>query len=144
MTEAQGGDGRRRLVALAVLLLIAAPLVVVALVTSGGDESPATGLRIERSSVAGEGTPQLIVYVEDPAANVPATARKRPTVELQCLDGKGATLLRGIYPWPFTDTDQGTTDAHVHVNVPAGDEKKIVRCRLNGTEGPLTGRPTGE
>ena len=144
MTEAQGGEGRRRLVALAVLLLIAAPLVVVALLTSGGEESPATGLRIERSTVAGAGTPQIIVYVEDPAANVPATARNRPTVELQCLDGKSATVLRGIYPWPFTDTDQGTTAAHVHQNVPAPDVTRIVRCRLNGTEGPLTGRPTGE
>jgi hypothetical protein len=141
VSDRQGGEGRRRLVALLVLLAVAVPLVAVALVT-GSDGSPATGLRIERSTVPGTSTPQIVVYVDDQSANVPRTAGGRNTVELECLDRDRRTVLRGIYPWPFTNTDQGIFEPHIHQNVTAAESKRIVRCRLNGTHGPLEGRPT--
>lgn len=135
MSDGQGEEGRRRLVALFVLVLIAVPLVVVALVTRGGD-SPAGGLRIERSTVSGDF--QIIVYV-DQGANVAATADGKSTVELECLDREGNSVIRGVYRWPFTDTDQGTFQPHVHQSVTGEQARRIVRCRLNGTEGPLSG-----
>jgi hypothetical protein len=136
-----GGAGRRRLVALVVLLMVTAPLVVVAVVTgSGGSEGG--GLRIERSRVVGAGTPQLVVYVDDLAVNVPGTADGRPTVELECLAADDRAVLKTVHPWPFTDTDQGIYAPHVHEEVTAAEAKRIARCRLNGTEGPLEGRPT--
>jgi hypothetical protein len=128
--------GRRRLVALAVLLAIAVPLVAVAVLTRGGE--PATGLRIERGTVAGAGTPQLTVYVEDPKANVPETNGGKETVELECLNDAGETVVKSVYPWPFTDTDNGTLVPHVHQNVGRDEAPRITRCRLNGTE--LEGR----
>jgi hypothetical protein len=140
VSEGQG-EGRRRLVALIVLLAVAVPLIVVALVTSG-KSSPGTGLRIERSTVPGTTTPQIVVYVDDPGANVRRTAGGRPTVQLECLDRDDRTVLRGTYPWPFTNTDQGIFEPHIHQNVTARQSKRIVRCRLNGTEGPLAGRPS--
>jgi hypothetical protein len=142
VSEAPGGDGRRRLVALLVVSLVLVPLVVVALVT-GGEGSPSTGLRIERSTAPGTAaTPQIVVYFEDQSANVPQAAGGRSTVELECLDRDGRTVLRGDYAWPFTDTDQGILDPHIHQNVTAQESERIVRCRLNGTEGPLQGRPS--
>lgn len=134
------GAGRRRLVALVVLLVVAVPLVVVAMVT-GGDESEGGGLRVERTTVAGAGTPQLVVYVEELGLNVPDTAGDRPTVELECLDDNDRTVLKAVHPWPFTDTDQGIYDPHVHETVAGPEAQRIARCRLNGTDGPLQGRP---
>jgi hypothetical protein len=133
--------GRRRLVALGVLLVITVPLVVVAVVTGTGD-SEGGGLRIERSTVAGAGTPQIVVYVDDLGLNVPATANDRPTVELVCLDARDRRVLKTVHPWPFTDTDQGLYDPHVHETVGAAEAKRITSCRLNGTDGPLEGAVT--
>jgi hypothetical protein len=73
---------------------------------------------------------------------VPATADGRPTVELECLDADDRIVLKTVHPWPFTDTDQGIYDPHVHETMNAGDAKRIARCRLNGTEGPLEADPT--
>ena len=136
-----GGAGRRRLVALVVLLMVTVPLVVVAVVTGSGEPEDG-GLRIERSSVAGAGTPQIVVYVDDLARNVPGIAGDRPTVELECLDADDRTVLKTVHPWPFTDTDQGIYDPHVHASASAAEAKRIGRCRLNGTEGLLEGRAT--
>jgi hypothetical protein len=139
VSEPQGGEGRRRLVALLVLLAVAAPLVLVALLT-GGDDAPATGLRIERAAAQDSAIAQIVVYVDDPAANVPESA-DGPNVELQCLDRDGRIVVRAVHPWPFSDTDQGTLDPHIHQNVNAREAPRIVRCRLNGTDGPFQGRP---
>lgn len=132
------GAGRRRLVALVVLLVVTVPLVVVAVVTGSGGKGG--GLRVERSTVAGAGTPQIVVYVNDLGLNVPSTAEDRPTVELECLDADDRTVVKAVHPWPFTDTDQGIYDPHVHENLGEADAKRITLCRLNGTEGPLEGK----
>jgi hypothetical protein len=118
---------------------VAAPLVVVAL-TSGGSEA-ADPLRIERSA-GGRDVPGLVVYV-DPASNTPEVADGNTSVELECLDAAGEVKLRASHPWPFTDTDAGTLDAHVHQFVEPDEVGSLERCRLAGTEGPLEGAVGG-
>ena len=90
----------------------------------------------------GEGS-ELIVYVAQPKANVPGSAGNRKSVLLECLDGSGAVRIRARHPWPFTDTDDGLVEAHVHQPVPQADGTRLERCRLNGTRGPLSGQVTG-
>jgi hypothetical protein len=126
---------RRRPVALAVLLAVAAPLVVIA-VSSGGDEGKPGGLRVERSP----GAAQITVYVEDPELNSAATAAGRRRVTLECLDRAGKITASWRQAWPFTDTDQGTFDPHVHVSVDPPALERIARCRLRNTDPPLEGR----
>jgi hypothetical protein len=127
---------RTRLLALAVLLAVAVPLVVIA-VSSGGGEAKPGGLRVERSpgDVA-----QITVYVEDPDLNRAATASGANRVTLECVDRAGKVAARSRQAWPFTDTDQGVLDPHVHVNVDPAALERIARCRLRKTEPPLEGR----
>jgi hypothetical protein len=135
----KGSDARRaRLVSVAVLAGVGGVLGVVALVSAGGDEAPA-GLRVEREALPGGGQ-GITVYVDDPGANVKATARGRSKVELVCTDSGGKVLVRATHPWPFTDTDAGAFDPHVHQTMRPEDADRIASCRLNGTEGPLRGR----
>jgi hypothetical protein len=94
---------------------------------------------VQREALPGGGQ-GITVYVDDPGANVEATARGRSTVELVCSDARGKVLVRATHPWPFTDTDQGAFDPHVHQTMGPEDADRVARCRLNGTEGPLTGR----
>jgi hypothetical protein len=123
-------------VSVAVLAGVGVVFGVVALVSAGGDEAPA-GLRVQREALPGGGQ-GITVYVDDPGAN--ATARGQSTVELVCSDGRGEVLVRATHPWPFTDTDAGAFDPHVHQTMNPEDADRVARCRLNGTEGPLTGR----
>jgi hypothetical protein len=127
---------RTRLVALAVLLAAAVPLVVIA-VSSGDGEAKPGGLRIERSpgDVA-----QITVYVEDPELNTADTASGAKRVTLECVDRAGKVAARSREAWPFSDTDQGALDAHVHVDVDPVALDQIARCRLRNTEPPLEGR----
>jgi hypothetical protein len=126
-------------VSLVVLAGVGVVLGVVALASGGGDGAPA-GLRVQREALpsGGEG---ITVYVDDPGANVTATARGRHNVELVCVDSQGGVVLRATHPWPFTDTDQGAFDPHVHEPLSSREASQVSRCRLNGTEGPLEGRP---
>jgi hypothetical protein len=129
---------RGRIVSLVVLGAIGVVLGAVALLAGGGDDAPA-GLRVAREALPG-GSRGITVYVDDPGANVSATARNRPNVELVCFDSRGGEVVRATHPWPFTDTDQGDFDPHVHQTMRRQDADRVVRCRLNGTEGPLQGR----
>ncbi|HEX2233386.1 MAG TPA: hypothetical protein VHG69_08485 [Thermoleophilaceae bacterium] len=122
----------------AVLGAVGLVLGAVALLAGGGSDE-ASGLRVARESLPG-GSPGITVYVEDPGVNVASTAGGRPNVELVCLDARGRELVRATHPWPFTDTDQGVFDPHVHQSMRPEDADRIVRCRLEGTEGPLQGR----
>ena len=124
--------------ALAVLLALAVPLVVVAAVTSGGG-SPAGGLRIERSSTQ-EPLGSLTIYVEEPSRNVAETAGGKANVRVECLASDDRVVRRSTHPWPFTDTDDGTLDPHVHERLPQAQAKEVAKCRLAGTDGPLEGR----
>jgi hypothetical protein len=126
-------------IAAAVLLLIAVPLVVIG-VNSNGKSSPPPGLRVERSTVPGTSQPQIVVYVQRSKDNVPATAGGKQTVTLVCVDGSGHTLVSGVYPWPFTNTDQGIFEPHIHQNVTLQQRLEVTSCRLDGTKGPLRGR----
>jgi hypothetical protein len=127
---------RTRLVALAVLLAISVPLVVIAVAGggSGGDE-PA-GLRVERS----KGVPEVVIYLEDPAVNEPDTNHGKRRVAIECLDAGGTVVFRGEERWPFSDTDGGVFDPHVHVSVEPAALEKVARCRLRDTDPPLEGR----
>ncbi len=137
MSDAPGGEARRKWIALGVLLALSLPLVVIALLTSGSESG--AGLRIER------GTPQatggaITVYVDDPAQNVPGTADGARNVRLECFGRNDRLLRRSTHPWPFTDTDNATLDPHVHERMPQQQVDQVVSCRLAGTDGPLEGR----
>ena len=138
-TAPEGGQASRaRLVSVAVLGAVGIVLGGVALLAGGGDDSP-SGLRVAREALPGGGQ-GITVYVEDPGANVAATARGRPSVELVCLDSRSREVVRATHPWPFTDTDQGVFDPHVHQSMRPEEAARVVRCRLDGTDGPLQGR----
>jgi hypothetical protein len=130
---------RTRLVALAVLLAVAVPLVIVAL-AGGGDEEAAerpAGLRVARMP---GGLPEIIIYVEDRSLNKPATAGGAATVVVECVDADGSILSSRPEAWPFSDTDQGTLDPHVHIGMDPALLERVARCRLTGTDPPLEGR----
>jgi hypothetical protein len=63
-------------------------------------------------------------------------------VSVECEDAGGRVLAQGNHPWPFTDTDGGTTDAHVHQRVPDAAAGAVTLCRLAGTDPELQGRIT--
>jgi hypothetical protein len=128
------GPARTRLVALVVLLALAVPLVVVAASGGGGEEDEEAGLRVERSPQV----PELIVYVE-PDVNSPDRAAGRRTVTLECVGPGGSLVVAQDHPWPFTDTDQGTVDPHVHVTVNPERIGEVERCQARGTEPRLEG-----
>jgi hypothetical protein len=138
VSDTPGDDARRKWLALAVLLALAVPLVAVAVITSGGGP-PAGGLRIERGS-GEEAVGSLTIYVEEPARNVPDAAGGRTNVRLECLDANDKVVRNSTHPWPFTDTDDGSLDPHVHERLPQVQANEVASCRLAGTEGPLEGR----
>jgi hypothetical protein len=125
---------RTRLVALAVLLAIAIPLTVIAVAGSGGD-SDSSGLRVEEA----KGAPQIVIYLEDPTDNKPATNRGRGRVAVECFDERDAAIYQTRAAWPFSDTDGGKFDPHVHLSLDPAILDQIARCRLKDTEPPLEG-----
>lgn len=127
---------RMRLAALAVLLAVLVPLVVIAVSSGGGADGPPAGLQVERTP----GVPEVIVYVEDPEVNRTDTAGGAVRVTLECLDRDGEVVWSSREPWPFTDTDRGTLDPHVHLAMAATVVDRVARCRLNDTDPPLEGR----
>ena len=116
------------------LLAISVPLVVIA-VAGGGSDDDAPGLRVETT----RGVPEVVVYLEDPAVNEPETNRDRQLVGIECLDEGGKVVFRGQESWPFSDTDGGVFDPHVHVFVKPEVLSEIERCRLRGTDPKLEG-----
>jgi hypothetical protein len=135
MADPMEGPARTRLVALVVLLALAVPLTIVAVAGSGGgDEEEEAGLRVERSPAI----PELIVYL-DPDANTANRAGGRPSVLLECLDEAGGVVARSDQPFPFTDTDEGTVDPHVHMRVNPARIGEVVRCRVRPADPPLEG-----
>jgi hypothetical protein len=127
---------RMRLAALAVLLAVLVPLVVIAVSSGGGADGAPAGLQVERTP----GVPEVIVYVEDPEVNRTDTAGGAVRVTLQCLDRDGEVVWRSREEWPFTDTDRGTLDPHVHLAMAATVVDRVARCRLKDTDPPLEGR----
>lgn len=127
---------RMRLAALAVLLAVLVPLVVIAVSSGGGADGAPAGLQVERTP----GVPEVIVYVEDPEVNRTDTAGGALRVTLQCLDRDGEVVWRSREEWPFTDTDRGTLDPHVHLAMAATVVDRVARCRLKDTDPPLEGR----
>lgn len=98
------------------------------------------GLRVERSE--GPRGTELVVYVEDGADNVLETTRGRRSVTLRCFGSDGRLLVRDRKPWPFTDTDEGLVEAHIHQRTPRSLASRVSRCELGGTRGPLRGEVT--
>jgi hypothetical protein len=130
------GPARTRLVALAVLLAISVPLIVIA-AAGGGSDDEGSGLRVEPSR---EGAPEILIFVDDPEVNEPGTTGGAKQVRIECVDEGGAVVLRDRKAWPFTDTDGGMFDPHVHVFVNPDVVQRIESCRLRGTDPPLEGR----
>jgi hypothetical protein len=134
-------EGRSRIlwIVLAVLVAVAVPLVVLALASGGGEESdePDTAsIKVERAP----GLPEIVVYVEDPELNVAETARGRKRVIVECLNTADAVIYGRGYAWPFTDTDNGLLDPHVHLEIDPAQVERVSRCRLKGTTPRLEGR----
>jgi hypothetical protein len=131
---------RTRLIALGVLLAISVPLIVIAAAGGGSDDSGGDGIRIEPSN---RGLPEVVIYVEDPDVNKPATTDGAKRVVIECTDRAGAVIFTGTERWPFRDTDGGTFDPHVHMRTDPAILGSINRCRLKGTDPELEGgRPT--
>jgi hypothetical protein len=132
------GGSRTRLIALAALLAVSVPLIVLAAAGGGSDDKRGTGLRVEPSPA---GLPILVVYVEDVELNEPSTNHGARVVTVECLDADDEVVFTREEAWPFSDTDGGTLDPHVHMSVrPPEAVEEIVRCRLRGTDPPLEGR----
>ena len=132
------GASRTRLVALAVLLAVSVPLVVIAAAGGGAGDGAGTGLRVEPSP---QGLPILVIYLEDADDNQPATNHGKRVVAIECLDESDEVVFTGEEAWPFSDTDGGIYNPHVHMMVrPSAAIEQIVRCRLRNTDPPLEGR----
>lgn len=127
---------------------LAAAALLMAACGSGDDDTAESGagktkpkadapLRVEAAE--GPRGTELIVYVIDEAANTPRSAGGRKKVELRCFDKARGVLVEEAHRWPFTDTDHGLTDAHVHQRVPRTKATQVSRCELEGTRGPLSG-----
>jgi hypothetical protein len=127
---------RTRLIALALLLAISVPLIVIAAGGSGSDEGPGGGLRVEPSN---RGLPEIVIYLEDPDVNRPATTDGAPRVTVECTDKDGAGVFTSVERWPFRDTDGGVFDPHVHVPVDPSLLGSVAHCRLKGTDPELEG-----
>ena len=131
---------RTRLIALAVALSILIPLIVIAAAGGGSDAGDGDGIRVESSN---RGLPEIVVYLQDPDVNTPATTDGAKRVVLECADHAGAVVFTGTERWPFRDIDGGVFDPHVHVPVDPSILGTISRCRLKGTDPELEGgRPT--
>jgi hypothetical protein len=131
---------RTRLIALAVLLAISVPLVVIAASGGGSEDGGADGIRVEPSN---RGLPEIVIYLEDPDVNTLATTGGARRVGVECRDRAGVVVFTGTERWPFTDTDGGVFDPHVHVPVDPSLLGSVARCRLKGTDPELEGgRPT--
>jgi hypothetical protein len=131
---------RTRLIALGVLLAISVPLVVIAAAGGGSDDRVRDGIRVEPSN---RGMPEIVIYLNDPDLNRPATTDGAPRVAIECTDQAGTVVFTGSERWPFRDTDGGVFDPHVHVPVDASVLGSVARCTLKGTDPELEGgRPT--
>ena len=131
---------RTRLVALAVLLAISVPLVVIAAAGGGSEDDGGDGIRVEAST---RGLPEIVIYLGDPDVNRLATTDGAKRVAIECRDEAGAVVFTGTERWPFSDTDGGVLDPHVHVPLDPSLLGSISRCRLKGTDPELEGgRPT--
>jgi hypothetical protein len=131
---------RTRLIALAVLIAIAVPLIVIAASGSGSDEGGGDGIRVEPSN---RGLPEIVIYLEDPDVNRLATTGGAKRVSIECTDQAGAAVFTTTERWPFSDTDGGIFDPHVHMPVDPSLLGSVSRCRLKGTDPELEGgRPT--
>ena len=129
---------RTRLISLAVLVAVSAGLIVIAGAGGGGsdDRRVRDGLRLEPTS---GGAPELVIYVEDPKVNRPATTHGATSVKIECTDNAGSVVFTSRQPWPFVGTDAGTVDPHVHMPVDAAVLGSITRCSLKGTDPVIEG-----
>jgi hypothetical protein len=136
MADLMEGAARTRLVALVMLLAVSVPLTIVAVVGSGGgdEEEGEAGIRIERSP----NMPEMVVFMT-PEGNTPERTGGRKSVTVECLDTAGRVLSRQDETWPFTDTDRGTLDPHVHVPVNPARINDVARCRVLPADPPLEG-----
>ncbi len=123
--------------ALAVLLAIAVPLAVILAGSSGGHVPVARKLRLER--IPSGFARGVVIYVDDPRINRPATLDGSRRTDITCVDAGGAVLARAHEPWPFTSTDEGLFAPHVHIRASAKKLARIRRCWLENTDPRLEG-----
>ena len=127
---------RTRLISLAVLLAVSVGLVVIAAAGGGSDDGGGDGIRVEPSN---RGLPEIVIYLEDPDVNKASTTDGAKRVGIVCTDRAGAVVFTGTERWPFSDTDGGVFDPHVHVSVDSSILGSVSRCKLSGTDPELEG-----
>jgi hypothetical protein len=124
-------DLRRYAPLLLLAVLIIVPLAIWA-ATSGGSGEDKETFYVERS-VGLRGEPELLVTVDDPEVEV---AGGRSTVEVECTDAEGRSILKGTQPWPF-QVETGYTAPHAHVAASEDEIQQARECRVIGTNKPL-------
>ncbi|HZO58699.1 MAG TPA: hypothetical protein VFB51_03310 [Solirubrobacterales bacterium] len=116
-------------------LLLLAALVITPLAiwaaTSGGSGEDKETFYVERS-VGVNGEPELLVTVDDPSVEV---TNARSTVEVECTDAEGKSIVKGTQPWPFA-LEQGFPP-HAHVAASEDEVQQARRCRVTGTNKQL-------
>ncbi len=133
----KGQAPRLGFVALAVVLAVAVPVVVLLAGSSGGHVPVARKLRLER--IPSGFARGIVVYVDDPRINRPATLDGARRASITCVDAKGSVLARVREPWPFTGTDEGLLPPHVHVGASKTELARVRRCWLEDTNPRLEG-----
>ena len=119
-------DLRRYGPVLLIAALVIIPLAIWA-ATSGGSGSNKRTFYVERS-VGLTGAPELLVTVDDPAVEI---TNGRDTVEVECTDATGKSIVKSDQPWPFP-LEQGYPP-HAHVGASSQEVEQARRCSVLGT-----------
>ena len=100
----------------------------------GGGEPRLTVERFE-SPVTG---PEVLVSVS-PEVNQPDTTGGEAQVEMVCTDRRQREVIRSVQPWPFEADGVGNDLPHAHQQASDQLVAQVARCRLLGTDPPLSG-----
>jgi len=113
----------------------AAALVLVVLLAGCGGEPQ---LKVRFFDDVSRGREVLVSVPE--GANEPGTANGSAQVRLQCFDRRNRIVTDELYGWPFKADGVGDRLPHAHQRGLAKDLNRVVRCRLVGTDPPLSGQ----
>ena len=123
-------DLRRYAPVILIAFLVITPLAIWA-ATSGGSGDDGPSFYVERS-VGLQGEPELLVTVDDPDVKV---TTGNSTVEVECTDSNGNSIVKGTQPWPFPP--EAGYAPHTHVAATGDEVDRARRCRVLGTNKKL-------
>jgi hypothetical protein len=111
-----------------ILVLVAVPLAIWA-ATSGGSDDEKEGLIVERLTGL-QGEPELVLSIAGDPPSVPAGTS---SVEVECTDAEGRSILKSTQPWPFVE-EPGYPYPHAHQSASPEEVQSARRCRVLGTQ----------